>query len=647
MLKVVIDIEANGLENPSEIWVVVAKELDTDNYTIFRKVTQDESEAKRFREFAGTVDCWIGHNICGFDLPVLSDLLGLDFNYERCLDTLILSKLIDYPRKKHSLESYGEDFGLPKIDFHDWSKYSPEMEEYCIRDVDIAERIIRKYRRYIDNPKHDKAIKTEHKFQRIVNDLHRNGFAFDTGGAKALLEICQQTLEQLDGKIHKAFPPRLSMVREINPVLTQHGTLHKKDFKWVKDGDLSEFNGGPFCRCVWKEFNPASHKQVIGILHQAGWKPILKTETHKDAERDFRKDKTEELRVKLEHLKKYGYKICEENLATLPDTAPSSARTLAQRILVESRRRTLTEWINLVREDGRIHGEYYGIGAWTHRMSHSNPNTANIPSEYKEDGSKKYLGREMRELWTAPANRLLVGVDAEGIQLRIFAHYINDPEFTYALVKGRKEDKTDPHSLNQRIVGTDIARTRQAAKRFIYSLLLGGGLPKFAEILSCSNTQAEEALSRILERYTGFADLKKTLIPRDARRGWFEGLDGRSVRIPGDSIGDRRHLCMSGYLQNGEAVVMKMAANIQRDLFAGNPLLKEWLDVIFMVNFVHDEWQTETPDVLDIAIEVAKLKAESIRLVGEELKLNCPLAGSYWNDDEKRYTIGPNWYQTH
>ena len=94
-----------------------------------------------------------------------------------------------------------------------------------------------------------------------------------------------------------------------------------------------------------------------------------------------------------------------------------------------------------------------GIGAWTGRMAHQTPNTANIPNDLDTQGKKKLLGKEMRSLWRAPRYRLFVGVDAEGIQLRVFAHYIDDPEFTEALVKGKKDDKTDPHSLNQRILG--------------------------------------------------------------------------------------------------------------------------------------------------------------------------------------------------
>lgn len=510
------------------------------------------------------------------------------------------------------------------------------MEAYCVRDVDICERVYRKYLPYITNRTNARAIQLEHQFQTdVVNVLHDNGFSFNTAKAEKLLAKVKGDLDALDQDIRREFPPRLRLVREINPRVTKHGTLHRSDFRWIKDGDLSPYSPGcPFCLCEWYDFNPSSHKQVVEVLHSAGWKPTDRTETHTAYLREKEKDP-----VKEEHFLKYGWKINENNLSTLPSRAPAPARTLAKRILLEARRRTLTEWLGLVDPDtNRIHGKFVGIGAWTHRMAHQKPNTANIPNEFREDGSIKLLGKELRSLWQAPKNRLLVGVDAEGIQLRIFAHYIDDKEFTESLINGRKSDRSDPHSLNQRIIGP-ICRTRQAAKRFIYALLLGAGIGKLAFILDTDEGGAKEALDRILERYQGFGYLKREVIPADAKRGYFIGLDGRRVLIPGDTLGERRHLCMSGYLQNGEAIIMKMAT-------------MHWIkqleeDNSKLVNFVHDEWQTETPNNMEIALRVAGKQANSLRLVGEQLQLKCPLAGSYWNDDKKTETIGTNWSVTH
>lgn len=666
-MKVVIDIEANRLINPDKIWLIVCKDTETNNLYIFRNVTNDEEEKNKFLRFTKGVSLWIGHNFLGFDYPVLSSVLKYNVEdiADATCDTLILSKLIDYPRKGHSVEDYGIEFGYPKGDFSKWDdpsledENSPlfkELEEYCIRDVSITHKIYLKYLKYYLKEEHKASISLEHKFQLIVNDLSTNGFSFNTTKANNLLDKVTNELKILDDKILKEYPKRLRLVREITPKVTKHGTLSRTDFRWVADGDLSEFNGGPFCRCEWVPFNPSSHKQLVDVLNKAGWVPTDKTQTHIDTEREINRQKhsreagssfdLDALSAKLLILKKEGWKINETNLSTLPDTAPPSASSLAKRILLEARRRTLTEWLGLVDPStNRIHGKFYGIGAWTHRMAHQAPNTANIPNEFDTEGKVKLLGKEMRSLWQAPRNRLLVGVDAEGIQLRIFAHYIDDPEFTDALVKGKKDDKTDPHSLNQRILGSHC-KTRAAAKRFIYALLLGGGIDKLSQILSCSKTEAEEALSRLIERYEGFARLKRDVIPLDGKRGYFIGLDGRKVRIPGETVSERKHLAMSGYLQNGEAVVMKLATTLWYEK------LKE-MEKIYprfswkLVNFVHDEWQTEVNNNMELALLVASSQADALRSVGEALNLKCPLAGSYWNDDHHDYTIGTSWYRTH
>lgn len=644
-MKIVIDIEVNRLHNPDKIWLIVCKDIDTGEYYVFRKVSDDAGERQRFCAFHDKVSLYIGHNLFGYDWPVISDLLGIEeLSPDRAIDTLIVSKMVDYPRVGHSVEDYGEEFGLPKIDFHDFGHYSEDMFEYCKRDVDITERIYRKYRRYIENPERSRSIRTEQQFQLVCNDLQNNGFAFNTAKAQQLLNKVQTELAELDAKILEAFPPRLKMIREVHPKATKHGTISLTSVPKVLRESIPDMCvDAPFCHCTWVEFNPSSHKQIITVLNEAGWRPVDKTKTHLDTEREFaikkrNKEPTFDLADKLVYLKQTGWKVNENNLETLPPSAPSPARLLARRILLESRRRTLTEWLDLVSEDQRIHGKFYAIGAWTHRMAHQNPNTANIPNEFDTAGKKKLYGKELRSLWCAPPKRLLVGVDAEGIQLRIFAHYIDDPDFTQSLVNGKKEDKSDPHSLNQSILGP-VCKSRAAAKRYIYALLLGAGQGKLREILDCSAEAAEEAYQRLLSRYTGFQYLKDKVIPADAKRGWFVGLDGRAVRIPGADTGSRRHLAMSGYLQNGEAVAMKLAT------LKWWPLLKEFDAKI--VNFVHDEWQVECPNDTTLALNLAKIMANSLKEVGEDLKLKCPLAGSYWNDDLKDYTIDTNWSKTH
>lgn len=653
-IPIVLDIEANGLKSPDKIWLIVCKELNKDVYEVFKEPTTNKEERDRFIAYVSDKSL-IYHNGLSYDYPVLNRLLGLDIVdvHKRSIDTLIVGRMADFSRKTgHSLADYGEEIGLEKIKFTDFSHYTPEMLEYCIRDVQICEKVYKKYIKYI-NAYHE-PIQREQRFQGRVNELERNGFYFDIPKATELLETVSSELDGLDREISTAFPPREVVIREFTPKATKYGTISLSSVPRSLRDRIHEFEiGKTYPQTKTEPFNPSSHKQLIQVLTESGWKPEERTKTHVETLRDinrlkYKRDKgpevDKELQVlydKAERLKETGWKINEKNLSSLPPGAPPPARMLAKRILLEARRRTLTEWLSLVDDDSRIRGRFQGIGAWTHRMAHQNPNTANIPSEFDEQGRVKLLGKEMRSLWCAPPGRKLIGVDAEGIQLRIFAHYIDDKEFTDALVQGRKADKSDPHSLNMRILG-GVCKTRQAAKRFIYALLLGGGFERLASILEASEADTRRALDRLLERYTGFQYLKEHVIPADARRGWFSAIDGRPIPIPGDSVSERRHLCMSGYLQSGEAIVMKEAANRWEDR-----LLAEGYDEWLFVNLVHDEDQTEASGDEERNLYIASVQADAIKEAGEYFNLKCPLAGSYWNDDHKRYTIGDTWYYTH
>lgn len=656
MLHLVLDIEANKLHNPDKIWVVVCKDITSGANYVFRNITEDKNERSQFINLFNNADRIIGHNLLGYDLAHTGRLIeGITIDPRKCIDTYIISRMADYSRKSHSLDDFGTEFGYPKgVVLEDGSlieskhftqsffdKYSLDLENYCKRDVEITHRVYSKYIRFINKEVHKAAIELEHSFQYyVVNALSDNGFAFNKEKANKLLGRVTNELQVLDTEITEAFPDKLKLIREVIPRNTKYGTLSLSSIPISMRASLHEIPVvGAFCYCKWSSFNPSSSKQVVSVLNSAGWSPVNKTKGHIETERAINITRNNpELVSKLSKLKIEGWVIDEENLATLPASAPKAARLLAKRIMLESRRRTLTEWSALVQEDGRIHGEFQGIGAWTQRMAHRKPNTANISNEFENDGTVKPYGKEFRQLWQAPKNRLLVGVDAEGIQLRIFAHLIDDPEFTRSLEEGKKEDKSDPHSLNQRILGP-VCKTRQAAKRFVYALLLGGGIGKLTQILGCEKVEAEAALNRLLARYTGFAYLKSEVIPKDARRGWFTGLDGRSVPIRGETTSERRHRAMSGYLQNGEKVIMARAS-------------LKWINLLSsydakIVNLVHDEWQIECPNNMRTALSVAEIVSSSLNTTGEDLHLKCKLAGSYYNDDHKDYTIGTNWYQTH
>lgn len=620
-----VDTETEALENPQKLWLVVAKEVDSGKTHIFRNLHEDAAARGSLHRLLGQATAVIGHNIIGFDHKVLSVLGGFHLDHGKVVDTLVVSRLLNQGvAGGHSLEAVGERLGVPKSKFSAFDAYSQEMEDYCVQDVEVTYQFYLKLKPYLFSPKWSKALRLEHDISFLCQEMHENGFAFDMPKAQAIHQEIVSKLDSLDSELAEAFPPKPKLVKEITPRETAHGTLHKGDFRWLGTDDLTPYTPGvPFSRIEFEPFNAGSPKQIVERLNEAGWQPHEKTKGHIQAERSGDDER-------LDHYRRYGWSVSEANLSTLPKDAPEAARKLVQRLLLDSRRSTLEEWFKAYREStGRIHGRFRHIGAWTHRMSHNSPNMANIPA-----GDSPYATK-MRSLWTVKEGNHLVGVDADGIQLRILAHYMNDKRFTESLINGKKEDGTDAHTLNMRALGT-VCRNRDTAKTFIYAWLLGAGDRKVAEILGCSFEEAKEARQNFLSYYPGLKALKDHIIPRDAARGYFIGLDGRAV------LCDSEHLMLAGYLQNGEAVVMKTA-----NLIWQRRIRDEGLSSFTkQVNFVHDEWQTEVEGSPELALHIAKIQAQSIAEAGRLLDVKCPLEGSILNS-HKQPSIGRTWADTH
>lgn len=333
-----------------------------------------------------------------------------------------------------------------------------------------------------------------------------------------------------------------------------------------------------------------------------------------------------------DHYEKYGWMVSEENLQTLPSSAPQAAKDLVKWLTLEGRRKALTEWIRCCADDGKIHGKTWPIGAWTHRMAHTAPNSANIAAPFQGtprtpvEEIKQRFDAPMRDLWKASEGSWLVGTDAEGIQLRLLAHYMKSQEYVDAICKGDKKDETDIHNMNKKALGP-VCRTRDQAKTFIYAFLLGASIPKVAEILQCSTREASIAVKNFLEALPKLKRLKDWTIPNDARRGYFIGLDGRKVSCTSE------HHMLAGYLQNGEAVIMKHANILWRTKAKAEGIPFK------QVNMVHDEWQVEVYGTMEQAERLGEIQRWSLEETGRGLGVFCPLAGNT--------KVGKTWLETH
>ena len=622
---VVVDIETDGLDNPTCIHVMACKDVHTKEERIFTHENWSEAQA-----YLDQYDLVIGHNFIHYDHRVLMDVGNVRIEESKVFDTLVLSQLLDAKRPGgHSLEEWGETLKFAKVEHDDWSQLSDAMIKRCKGDVELTHRVYSHLMKIVKRNQgaFESAIFIEMYSRWVARDMHENGFAFNIKDAYSMHTELTDKLVRLLELIRKSFPPRAKLVREITPKLTKFGTISKQGISnWYEGEDYTIFSEGcSFSLVEWVPFNPSSTSQIIERMWEAGWKPVEKTKGHEQAIRARDKEKIEEFKT-------YGWKVNEVNLGTLPEDAPEACNFLVEYILTDARRRTLEEWMSAYDEkDGRIHGRFNPLGTRTHRCSHTRPNMGNIANKKTIKYNSPYLrelaieyGGRMRSMWCCDSGNILVGCDMESAHLRIFAHLIDDADFTQSLISGKKEDGSDPHSKNRHALGS-VCVDRDRAKTFIFSFLNGAAVPKVCEIFACTRQAAKEALDRFVQAYPGLKRLKETSIPRDAARGYFEGVDGRLVKY------DQEHGMIGMYLQNMESVLMKYANWIWRTRLDREGICYR------QVNWVHDEFVTETCGLG--AQVVAQAQVDSIRQVGALFGLRCPMGGEA--------KIGKTWLEVH
>lgn len=641
-MKYIIDIEADGFK-PSRVWCIVVRSVETGLVTCFTyKGRYGCAPIEDFNEWYDPEMQLIGHNIVSYDIPVLNQLLGVGIRNEwlHVVDTFVVSRLVNYKGyTTHSLEEIGLSLGHPKTEFDDWDNFTEVMLEYCKNDVEVNTQIYDRFKRFINDPAWNLSMWCEHWTSTICKEMHDNGFHFNKNLATRRLQQLEEEMGLLESEMAK-FEPFKREVARIQYKINKDGSLHANIRKAYDRYGQCLMEGNELVGYNFVDFNPNSTKDRIEKLWEFGWDPIEKTDTAYKFKMQARPNRPwgkkkrltqEEYDAKKDYFNYYGWTVNEVNLETLPADAPEGGRLLAKWLTLNGRRSALRERLQNLEPDSRIRTNFWFIGSWTHRMSHSSPNLANISSPFHGEPQspveeiKAEYDADMRTMFDAEEG-YLVGTDAESIQLRILAHYLKNDEYVQAILEGNKADETDIHNVNRRSLGLDHL-TRDHAKTFIYAWLLGAGVAKVSRILACSHTAAKEAVDNFIERTEGLSSLKSGQIRRDAGRGYFVGLDGRKV------INNSDYLMLAGYLQNGETIVMKHANILWRQAAIEEKIRFK------QVNFVHDEWQTQVYDSLDAAERIGVLQCEALTKAGEQLGCYCPMAG------ETR--IGPTWLETH
>ena len=275
-MELVFDIETDGLyDEATVIWCLVAIDENNKVYS-FKPDEIDEGI-----EFLKTADKLIGHNIIGFDIPVITKLTGVDlFKHTEVIDTLTLSRLLHPTREGgHSLEKWGWKLNCPKSTQPEFSEFSDEMLEYCIQDVRVNKRVLEKLRK--DSVGFDKeCIDLEHRVCIILQQQYQNGFLFDEKNAMLLLSSLNKRKSEVEQEVHETFKPKWLDIKEVIPKLKKDGTLSKSGLNTLEYETILESKDmTPFMRKELKEFNLGSRQQIGSYLKDFGWEPKRFTPT--------------------------------------------------------------------------------------------------------------------------------------------------------------------------------------------------------------------------------------------------------------------------------------------------------------------------------------------------------------------------------
>jgi len=466
-MKLLFDCETDGLlDTLTTIHSLVLKDADTGKIWSLYGSTIPQGI-----ELLSQAEQIIGHNIIKFDIPAIQKIYPDFAPQGKILDTLVLARLFwpsldetDHalikkgllPKKllgRYSLEAFGHRLKKWKGDYASemkakgldpWGSWSQEMQDYCEQDVEVTHALYEKalqvwrgydsdYKKlrheYLTRRQHpddvplipisDKSVWLEMDVATILARQEVWGFGFDRQGAEKLYVTLLSEREGLEQELRKIFGSWLAPDGDV---------VECKRTRHVKKGNITYEKGSLYQKIKYVEFNPNSTHHIASRLKlKYGWQPQEFTPSGQP-------------------------KLDESILSKLPY---EEAKLLSRYLMLTKRIGQLAEgqqaWLKRERQ-GRLHGQVNSLGAVTRRMTHSNPNIAQVPA----NGAP--FGEDCRRLFKASQGYVLVGCDADALELRCLAGYMakyDKGAYIETILKGDKALGTDMHSVNARALGLD------------------------------------------------------------------------------------------------------------------------------------------------------------------------------------------------
>ena len=274
---------------------------------------------------------------------------------------------------------------------------------------------------------------------------------------------------------------------------------------------------------------------------------------------------------------------------------------------------------------GRVHASYFQAGAYTGRLSSSNPNLQNIPIKTAQRGL-------IRQSFVAPLKHKIIAADYSQIELRILAHLSNDSNLLSAFAKG----KNIHHSIAAELFDISIDKVTQqqrlSASAISFGLLYGISAYGLGKQLQIGRNEAQGYIDRYFQRYPGVFEYMAQVRESAVERGFVETVFGRRLYLPEIKARNatRRQAsertAISAPIQGTAADIIKLAM-ISLDQWISNENLSSLITMQ-----VHDEFVLEVPDS-EVDLVVLGLKRRMERAAELRVRLVVDVGiGDNWNE---------------
>ncbi|MEI0564000.1 DNA polymerase I [Brachyspira pulli] len=351
-----------------------------------------------------------------------------------------------------------------------------------------------------------------------------------------------------------------------------------------------------------EEFNLQSPKQLEYILFdKMGIPPTKKTKT--------------------------GFSTDEEVLTDLSQKHKIAEYMLTYRKYAKLKNTYLDVFPTLINEKtGRIHASFNQTVTATGRLSSSEPNLQNIPVRGEE-------GREIRNTFIAEKGNLLIAADYSQIELRLLAHFSNDPVLVEAFKNNddiHRKTAMKIYSVSKEHVTPSM---RNIAKIINFSIIYGKTAFGLSKELGIKRKEAEDFIKGYFATYSKVKPFCEEVVEEVRNKGFVRTMCGR-IRDLSKTINssnamarnEAERMALNTLIQGSAADMIKVA------MIAIHKEFKNHLKTAKIVMQVHDE----------LVVEVSESEADKAMTIMKEImehsvKTNVPITvdihkGNSWGE---------------